>query len=169
MIDLTNVKATGDRLPVGGYVLTIKKAQDIPHDEYVEVVYDIAEGEYKGFYKDEEDWKHTTRRYYKGNAGGMFKAFIEKVAKDNPQFNAEEVISGKSCKGLIGCNFGAVINTRLYTKQDGTDGEAQEVAQILSCDKIRKGEYTLKEPRDTRKKQENDAPVIEVSTGDVPF
>lgn len=169
MIDLTNVKATGSRLPVGGYVLKITKAQDIPDDGYVEVVYDIAEGEYKDFYRDDEDWKCTTRRYYKGNAGGMFKAFIEKVAKDNPQFNSEEVISGKSCEGLIGCNFGAVINTRLYTKQDGTDGEALEVSQILSCDKIRKNEYTLKEPRDTRKREESYAPVIEINTGDLPF
>ena len=170
MIDLTNVKASSGRLPVGGYICTITKAQDVPHDEYIEVVYDIAEGEYKGFYEGEDEWKHTTRRYYKGNAAGMLKAFLETVAKDNPKFNVDEVIKGENVKGLVGCQFGALIQTRLYTKQDGSDGEALEVARVIECEKIRTGNYTLPQPRDGRRNKDYQAVVDADSLiGDAPF
>lgn len=177
MINLTNVEAmSGDfeRLPVGGYVCVIQSAKDYPDDEFVEIVYEVAEGQYANFFKDDDDWTHTTRKYYKGKAAGMFKGFIETLAKDNPNFDASKVINGESVDGLKGCKFGALIQERYYTNANGEDKTALDVAKTIDCQKIRDGKFTLPAPRDTRKNQGATAvavtPVAEAEfTGDIPF
>lgn len=177
MINLTNVEAkSGDfeRLPVGGYVCVIKSAKDYPTDEFVEIVYDVTEGQYANFYKNDEDWTHTTRKYYKGKAAGMFKGFIETLAKDNPSFDASKVINGESVDGMKGCKFGALIQERYYTNQNGEDKTALDVARTVECAKIRDGKFTLPAPKDMRKNQTTPAtPAVQVVeddfNGDVPF
>lgn len=177
MINLTNVEAkSGDfeRLPVGGYVCVIKSAKDYPTDEFVEIVYDVAEGQYANFYKDDDDWIHTTRKYYKGGAAGMFKGFIETLAKDNPNFDASKVINGESVDGMKGCKFGALIQECYYTNRDGEDKTALDVAKTIECAKIRDGKFTLPAPKDMRKNQDTpavttEAVTVDYNVGDVPF
>ncbi len=80
-IDLTNVKEAGDfqRPAPGAYVCTITSAEDVPAKEYLKIGYDIAEGEFKGYYsqmrKDHPDWTNagTYYRSYKPTALNMFK------------------------------------------------------------------------------------------------
>ena len=169
MIDLTNVEASAEfeKLPVGGYVCVIMKATDHEADQYVEIVYDIAEGDKTGFYAQDEDWRHSTRKYYKGKAAGMFKAFVEQLAADNKGMNSQMVISGESVAPLQGCKFGALIQERYYTGNDGVDKTALEVAKTVACDKIRTNNYTLPAPRDNRKK--DNVTVETINDGDVPF
>ena len=169
MIDLTNVEATQEfsKLPVGGYVCVIMKAEDNEAEQYVNIVYDIAEGDKTGFYSSEDDWRHSTRKYYKGKAAGMFKGFIETLAKDNQGMDAQSVIQGKGTTGMIGCKFGALIQERYYTGNDGTDKTALEVAQTVSCEKIRNNDFTLPKPRDNRNK--DNVTVEAVNAGDIPF
>lgn len=179
MIDLTGIEAVTsetERLPVGGYVLEIESAKDFPDDMFVEIVWDVAEGEHKGFYKDAPDWLHTQRWYYKGKAAGMFKGTIEKVAADNPNFDADKVYKGESVAGLKGCKFGAIVQERFYTNNEGVEKSALELRLIKSIEDIKKGNFTMPEPR--RPKGETapastpaPTPVVEATsqTYNVPF
>lgn len=84
------------RLPAGGYIVEITAVKNEPAKEYLQVVFDIAEGEYKGFYSDdwgkEHPYAHCMYKSYK-TAGktpeeaekvlGRFRGFIQCIDKSN--------------------------------------------------------------------------------------
>ena len=51
-IDMSNVESAKDykRLVPGGYVCKITGVKDVANNEYLEIEYDIAEGEFKDYY-----------------------------------------------------------------------------------------------------------------------
>lgn len=125
-IDLTNVQEAGDfKRPVpGAYVCTITSAVDVPDKEYLILGYDIAEGEFKGYYakmrEDHPDWKNAGTYYksYKPTALGMFKRMCSAVSKSNGKF----VFDGKANsdeKTLIGKKIGLVFQEEEYYGNDG--------------------------------------------------
>ena len=88
--DWTKVEPMGNgggKLPAGGYVIRITKAEDVPGKEYLLVEYDVAEGEYAGHYKDLFDrlgfWGGSFVRSYKPKARGFFKAFLDVLEASN--------------------------------------------------------------------------------------
>jgi hypothetical protein len=171
MISFANVEATEDRefLKPGGYVMTITKATDNPACEYVEIEFDVAEGDFQNWLKDSPSWAKSTRKYYKGKAAGMFKRFYLDLDVDNPTKKVKETIETTgSVIPFVGCKFGALMQNRLYTKNNGDDGTVLEVAKTVPCEKIRNNDYKLPEPRDMR-----DAPSLsgtaEAFSADVPF
>ena len=58
---------TRKRPPAGGYVVRITNVEDVAGREYLNVVYDICEGDYAGFYSDDfgrrNDWDAIGRRF----------------------------------------------------------------------------------------------------------
>ena len=50
-IDWNNVKENGSQLPAGGYVCGITSVEDVPEKEYLKFEFDVAEGEYKNYYR----------------------------------------------------------------------------------------------------------------------
>ena len=72
--DKTKRKQTFQQLPKGAYVVIIKNAKEVQNRNgsgtHLEIAFDIAEGEYKGFYMDQferstsEDKKYSRDAYY---------------------------------------------------------------------------------------------------------
>ena len=125
-IDLTNIPEAGEsqRPAPGAYICTITSAEDVPDKEYLIIGYDIAEGEYKGYYtkmrEDHPDWTNAGRYYksYKPKALGMFKRMCSAVSKSNGKYvfdgnaNADE-------KTLVGKKIGLVFQEEEYYGNDG--------------------------------------------------
>ena len=92
------------KLPVGGYVVKILSAIDVPEKEYLRLSFDIAEGPNKGFFA--EEYKNNTRENKKWSASATinqlvyaangetskgFKTFIEAVKNSNAGLTDDKI------------------------------------------------------------------------------
>lgn len=85
-------------VPVGAQVCRIIEVEDLVDKEYLEIKFDISQGELTGIfgdsYKQYGEWPNVgiIRRSYKDSALSFFKAFITAVRKSNERFvwNFEE-------------------------------------------------------------------------------
>lgn len=150
-----------DRLPAGGYVLKITAIKDNEAREYLEDFYDIAEGDYAGYYSDDwskqNPWSHRTFHSYKESAQPMFKHFLDCVETSNKHINGFTIEQWQqTCdpQAFVGMEYGAVIGYEKYTKNNGEDGERPYIAKYLPAQDIRNGEFKVPEVKDNRKKEE---------------
>lgn len=182
--DWTLIDETSDsRLEPGGYVIRITGVTDEPQKEYLRIIYDIAEGDFKGKYNDawgrSNPWAHSFIRSYKDSAEGMFKAFLNRLEESNKHINGFTVAEWNKTSDeqkFVGLELGIVLQKRLYTNDKGEDKETLEVRKIVASQDIRQGDYKLPEPRDER---ENTVPEraqdtmygseSSVYSGSVPF
>jgi hypothetical protein len=130
------------RLGVGGYICKITSATDEVEKEYLKLEYDVADGEFKNYYKELFDkkqfWGGKFIRSYKEKALPFFKGFITSVEKSNNGFKFDNDESK-----LIGKLVGLVIGEEEYRKSDGTVGTRLYVDKITSVDGIKKGEFLV--------------------------
>lgn len=137
------------KLPAGGYVCRILSVEDKADKEYLEIVYDIAEGEYKGFFSDEwgkqHPYAHRLIRSYKEKALGMFKGFLVCVDKSNGTNFAEAAAKGLPEQQLVGKLVGMVIGYEEYAGTDGTIRQRSYVSANRSVDAIKNGEFKVPE------------------------
>ena len=130
-LDLSNVVAsTGDfeAVPEGAYVCEVTEANDNLAKEYLELVFDIAEGPYKGTYSDEwareHAFAHRVILSYKDTAAGILKGKLKVLTDSNPGFDAEAAYLG-SCDNpallglFVGKRFGLSMLWDYYTTKDG--------------------------------------------------
>ena len=126
-IDLTNVQEAGEfsRPTAGAYICTITAVEDVPEKEYLKISYDIAEGEFMGYYSkmrtDHPEWENagTYYRSYKPTALGMFKRMCSAVSKSNGKF----VFDGKTNtdeQTLVGKKIGLLFQDEEYYSNDGS-------------------------------------------------
>lgn len=152
--DLIEESTPGDKLPAGGYVVTIVDANDVPDKEYLWIVYDVKEGERAGHYSDDfgkkNPWAHRFTRSYKESAAGMFKAFLARLEESNRGFFIAEWQKRSDERDLVGLELGIVLQTRKYTNEKGEDKEALEVRGVYASQDIRNGDFKMPEPRDER-------------------
>lgn len=155
--DYADVKVnTGavEKLPVGGYVITIKsvKIEDNSAKGYSDNIifaFDIAEGEYKGYYakrfeadtNEDKKWKGTFRLAVPTDDGSeqdgwrksKFKGFMTSVEESNPGYKwnwDEQTLKGK----LVGAAVGE-INTEI----SGKAVSYTAMRYAVSVDSVRKG------------------------------
>lgn len=144
-----------EKLPAGGYVVRIVDVEDIPEKEYLNVVYDVAEGEHAGFYSDDfgvhNPWAHRFVRSYKESAQGMFKAFLKRLEESNPGFTLTQWQQRCNEFELVGLLVGITLQLELYTNDQGEDRERLNVAGVYAVQDIRNGAFKLPEPKDNRK------------------
>lgn len=162
------VEAAGSfpKVPAGGYVLKIKKVEDNPRGEYLNIVYDIAEGEYKGTFSTAEDWLHTFRKYYNAKSAPFFKKFLVALEASNSNFDLAVWNKNQNEQDFVGLLIGGLIQERYYTSEkDGKDKTAIEVADTTDIFSIRGGFYKLPEPRDNRVKKDAFVDTYD----DIPF
>lgn len=147
-----------EKLPAGGYVVRILDAEDHPRDQYVDVVFDIAEGPKKGFYDTDfghrNPWSHSSRIYYKGKAVGMFKAFLKRLEETNPGFTVRGWQVECNEQDFVGLYLGAVLQYRRWTGNSGDDKESIEIVSTHSADDIRAGKYKVPPVVDKRTKDD---------------
>lgn len=152
--DWENVQASGDykKPGEGGYVFVIDSVLDkttANGKAYLEILCDIAEGEFAGYAKQAEfanGNKYSYRKmkaYYQGKASGMFKRFIEAVAQCNNGFKWDW-----DEQKLVGMKFGAVLKEREYIDNNGDTPKVALATEIhypstTTIEKIRKGDFKL--------------------------
>lgn len=138
------------KLPVGGYVARITAVEDNPKNEYLELTWDVAEGEHAGHYADDDAWRHQFRKYYSEKSEPFFRAFLARLEESNRSFSVSEWEKACDERALVGLEFGALVQERYYTNSKGDDKTALEVADVIASQDVRNGDYKLPEPRDTR-------------------
>lgn len=126
-LDLSNVKETEEysKLTAGAYVCKICDVKDIEEKEYLKVTYDIAEGDFAGYYEylrgkfPSWDWCGAYTKSYKTSALPMFKRFCSAVSKSNGSYVFDGGAVNADEKSLIGKKIGIVLREEEYYGNDG--------------------------------------------------
>lgn len=167
-----------ERLASGGYVCKIVSVLDNPQREYLKVVMDVAEGEFKNYGAEAEkrnnnDWSYIRMfRSYKESAQGMFKGFLSALEKSNPNFKAD-TFDGDENK-LVGLFIGIVLGFEEYEKRDLTIGIRTYVKTVTTVEKIHNHEYKVPDLKklETKAPQQKTASIPAapvVDDDDCPF
>ena len=172
LIRVTNQGGGEFHHPAGGFVLKITDATDYENDGYMDIGYEIAEGEYAGRY----EYSNGFRRYYKSNFDGAtaFDKFMTSLEDSNPGFDMMTWQTTWNPDALVGLVVGAVFQERMYTSNSGEDRKMPRLYYCCNAQSIRDGNYRVPEPKDDRVKVD-DAPAADIYTdnggayGDFPF
>lgn len=160
--ETTQSYSTSEKLPVGGYVLKIENVRyeegQNGNSDRIQMMFDIAEGEQKGFFRkqyeyqtsEDKKWKGTVAIYVPKDDGTeqdgwtkkSFKTIMENFEASNPGYswNWDE----NSLKGqLIG---GIFVDT--YSVIDGKEIKYVSLVarNIRTVDCIRSGNFKMPEP-----------------------
>lgn len=147
-IDMTNVKEAGEfpKLTTGGYVCRYTSVEDKADKEYLYMEFDIAEGEFKDYYKQMNEnlkfWGGKVIRSYKEAARPMFKRMCTAVTKSNPGF----IFDGNTHadeRTLVGKMVGLVLAEEEYPGNDGNVKTRLYVSAEKSVDDIRSGNFKV--------------------------
>ena len=148
-----------ERLPAGGYIIGILEAKEVQTEwgNKLEVKFDIAEGEHRGFYTSQYKNSQMEDRKYKGNyrlnipdevgserdgwAANAFKTAIAAIEESNPDY-----IWDWDESKLTGKKVGMVFRDKEYDYQ-GKTGFFTEPFRMHSADKIREGKFKLPNPK----------------------
>ena len=142
-VDTTNVQEAGEylKLPAGAYICVIRDAKDVPDKEYLEMHFDIAQGEYKGYYDDfrdsgDRDWAGRLRKSYKPKALPFFKRVCTAVSRSNGNlvFDGGNVNADEHT--LVGKKIGLVLREEEYYSNSGELKTKLEVDKEFPIDKI---------------------------------
>lgn len=132
-----------EKLPAGPYVAIITDATDKEDKQYVEIVYDIAEGEHKGFYSDDWGKSHPYAHHvffsYKDTALGMLKGRLEAIQASNPGFDAFAAWDAGRLDMFKNRLVGINLQEEEYERNDGDTGVRLNVAQVVDAQKVRDG------------------------------
>lgn len=171
--------ATGEArsLPAGRYVCVVKQAKVIEENnkEKLAVLFDIAEGEQKGFYQEQYDaskrlqndakWRGVHKQVMGGTSLPFFKGLITSIEKSTPGFTFRFGVEGNE-KTLAGKKFGAVMGREQFQTQDGSLKWATKIVQIRSIEGLKDAEV----PEDKPLPADKQSPAgTQQAGGDVPF
>lgn len=140
-----------ERLPAGPYVARITQMNDNPSREYVEVVYDIAEGPKAGFYSDDWGKAHPYAHHffmsYKDSALGMLKGRLEAIQTSNPGFDPFAAWDAGRTDIFINRLVGINLQEEEYRRNDGETGTRMNVCQIVDAQAVRDGRVKTREKK----------------------
>jgi len=168
------------RLPAGGYVCVINEAHSNEKDEYIEVVYDIHEGEFAKIYSDEfgqnNAWAHNFRSYWKGKAIGMFKHFLSCIDKSNGSNFVDLCEVGFPDEALKGRIVGIIFGEEEYMSNKGEIRVRIRQNSFCTADEIRQGNFKVPELKKyvpgpsapSNAKATGNEPFMQVSESDLP-
>jgi len=166
--ELVNEAGEFKQLPAGAYAIKIIEVIDVPDKEYLDVYFDIAEGEFKGYFETLKSATGTMRgritRSYKQNALPFFKAFITAVEKSNPGYKwdwNEKTLNNK---------FAAVSFREEEYLMDGQVRVSVKADEIRSLQALREGSIKIKPIKKLEVQPETvvEAPVM-LNDDDLPF
>ena len=176
-----NAEASGgdfERLPPGGYVCTIKKVINNEAKSYLQIIYDIREGEYADFYNNdwgkENEWAHTCYHSYSEKAYGIFKGFLKAVDESNNTDFTEQAVGNWDEQRLIGKAIGYIMGMEEYiSNRDGEIHEVLKVRRTVPIQVIREGKFKQPELKKLPTKADTE-PIIpskpeNANLDDLPF
>ena len=146
--NIDSVQEAGDskRLPAGGYICKYTNVEDMADKEYLYMEYDIAEGEYKGYYKELEErldfWGGKCFRSYKEKALPMFKRMCSAVTKSNKGF----IFDGNKHADestLIGKKVGMILGEEEYIGNDGSVKTRLYVVREIPVEDIKAEKFKI--------------------------
>ncbi len=146
--NINEVKEAGDstRLLAGGYICKYTSVKDVPDKNYLYMEYDIAEGEYKDYYKELSErldfWGGRCYRSYSEKALPMFKRMCSAVTKSNPGyiFDGNEHADETT---LIGKLVGLILGEEEYIGNDGSIKTRLTVTREISVEDIKEGKFKI--------------------------
>lgn len=158
----------GGRLPAGGYVAKIMNVEDRTDKQYLYIEFDIAEGDYIGYYDDLEKragfWGGKMYRSYKDSALGMFKGFIRSVEESNKDFVWEW-----DEKKLVGKNVGVILGEEEYIGNDGSVKTRLKVNSTKSVQDIKDGKFRVPQLKKLPEEKPSAANSFDEVETDIPF
>lgn len=112
-----------ERLEPGAYVCAITEMRDVPGKEYVQMLFDIAEGPHKGYFSDsfysDKPWAHNLIMSYKDTALGMLKGRLETIQSCNPGFDPFAAWDAGRLELFVGRKVGVVMREEEYFDRRG--------------------------------------------------
>lgn len=137
------------QLPAGLYICIVKQVnirQDAGGREQVVLLFDIAEGEQKGFYQRQFDsrrqqdsnakWSGVYRQHTHDrdgqSANPWFKGMICSIEKSNNGYRWDW-----NEKGLVGKRFGGIFGREEFLASDGEKKMSTKLLQIRSIDGLK--------------------------------
>ena len=133
------------QLPAGLYVCIVKQVNvqnDKDGREQMIVLFDIAEGEQKGFFQKQYDarkqsssdakWGGVHKQYTHDKGLPFFKGMICSIEKSNNGYRWDW-----NEKGLVGKRFGGVFGREQFLTQDRQKKFATKLMQIRSVDGLK--------------------------------
>lgn len=141
------------RPTANGYICKIVDIEDVPMNEttgkgdYLRIEYDIADGEFKGYYKEQFDrwggnWNASFIRSYKEKALGMLKHFTNCIEQSNAGYEWDW-----NENGLIGKVVGLVLGEEEYKNNAGEIKTKLVVKDIKTIEDIRNGNFKIPAPK----------------------
>lgn len=156
----------------GGYICGITAVEDVEAKEYLKIEYDFAEGEFKNYFRQLHEamdfWGGRFIRSYKTKALPFFKSFKTAVEQSNAGYKFDE----DNLQALKRKLVGLVLGEEEYIGKDGKIKTRLYVAQTISVDKIRKGDFDvpkLKKLDKSKIEQSVSESFEEISDDDLPF
>ena len=136
-------------LPAGCYVCVIKQASMVKTQngrDQIAILFDIAEGEQKGFYSTQFEaakaqdssakWKGVHKQIMDGSSLPFFKGLMTSIERSNSGFVFPWGREGNE-KTLAGKKFGAVMGREEFLTADGKKRWATKIEQIRSIDGLK--------------------------------
>lgn len=136
------------QLPAGLYVCEVlgaKQEENRGHDNFI-MQFDIAEGEYKGFYQKQYNaakrasngakYKGVHRQNMDDQGTPFFKGLMTSIERSNPGFQFPWGQQGNE-KTLSGKKFGAVMGRRQFLTDDGQKRFVTEIFQVRSIEGLK--------------------------------
>lgn len=148
--NIASVQEAGDskRLPAGGYICKYTNVEDNPNKNYLYMEFDIAEGDFKGYFADLDEragfWAGKCYRSYKENALPMFKRMCSAVTKSNKGFIFD---GNQHCdeSTLVGKKVGMILGEEEYIGNDGSTKTRLYVAREVDIADIKAGKFKIPE------------------------
>lgn len=170
-LNWSTIKSSSDGgftpLPAGPYVAKVVSMTDNAAREYVEVVYDIAEGEHAGYYSDDWGVSHPYAHHfflsYKDSALGMLKGRLEAIAASNPGFDPFAAWDA----GRLDIFTGRLVGINVQEEEYERNGEVKtrlNVCQIVDAQRVRDGKVKARE-----KKTLGGRPAAPASKASIPY
>ncbi len=137
-------------LPAGCYVCVIKQVSQTEtqnHRPQFVILFDIAEGEFKGIYQNRYDadkrkdpktakWKGVHKQVMDGDALPRFKGIMTSIEKSNPGYTFQWGIEDNE-KTLVGKKFGAVMGREEFITQNGDRRFSTKIVWVRSLDGLK--------------------------------
>ena len=147
-------KADGEskRLAAGPYVAKIVTMEDRPEKEYVELVFDIAEGPDAGHYSDkwgtEHPFAHHVFLSYKDTALGALKGRLEAIQASNPGFDPFAAWDAGRLDMFYGRLLGVNLQEEEYMQRDGDVGmRFSPFSPVVPVQDVRDGKIKVLAPK----------------------
>lgn len=187
-------KGENQQLPPGGYIVKIIQAYqgESTNGKFIKVSFDIASGEYKGFYlnkfknrfNDKEDWKGNFFMFFPKDEQdtytlGILKGNIDAIENSNNNIKLIPTQDGNSfTKESIENLKGKLVGAVMYEKEweyEGRTGFYTTVSHFEKVEDIKNENYKVPEKKLLKKenKQKDNSNMLEgfyeLSDDDLPF